>query len=63
MVTSEARGESAQQTVCIDEVGGLFCAGGADPFGVGLSDHIAFGYFVCGWPALGERVNLPKIDL
>jgi len=63
MVTSEAHGESAQQTVRIDEMGGLFCAGGADPFGVGISDHVAVGSFIRGWPALGERVNLPKIDL
>ena len=58
--TSEVHGESAQQTVYIDEVGGLFCAGGADPFGVGLSDHIAYGYSVCGWPAL-EKGSIYQI--
>lgn len=62
MVTNEAHVESAQQTVCINKVGGLFCAGGFDPFGVGISDHAAVGSFIRGWAVIGNRVDLPKID-
>jgi len=58
MVTSEAHVESTQQTVCVNEMGGLFCAGGADPFGVGISDHAAVGSFVRPWSVVGERINL-----
>ena len=63
IVTSEAHVESAQQKVCINEVGGLFCTCGVGPFGIGIGDHAVVSSFIRIWPVVGEKINLPKIDL
>ena len=63
MVTSVARGDSAQQTIRINEVGGLPCAGCARHFSVGFIGHAACGPVVCDGPSLEESVIFPMIDL
>jgi hypothetical protein len=54
MVTSEAHDDSAKQAIHLIEVGGLSCAGGVDPFGVGLSDYASFSLVIRDGTALNS---------
>jgi hypothetical protein len=58
MATSEAHGESIQQTIHFIKIGRLPCSGNSHPLGVDLIDHSPFSAIIRGRLALGDRVSL-----